>query len=178
MSSTDRKVINLTPTSYIILGMVSVASGATPYDLKQMIAATVGNFFSIPHSQIYSEPERLAQAGYLDEERERGGRRRKRYTLTQKGRKALVEWIETPTDELYELRDPGLLKLGFGTDPKKLAAIQLEAHKRKLEELEAARSQVLIPGAPDGARLVLEAGIGHEREYIRFWTKVAKGAKR
>jgi DNA-binding PadR family transcriptional regulator len=171
-------VIKLTPTSYIVLGMVSVARGATPYDLKQMIGATVGNFFSVPHSQIYSEPERLARAGYLEEERERGGRRRKRYTLTKKGRKALVDWIETPTDELYELRDPGLLKLGFGTDPKKLAAVQLEAHKKKLAELEAARSQVLIPGAPDGARLVLEAGIGHEREYIRFWTKLANAKSR
>ena len=171
-------VIKLTPTSYIVLGMVSVAERATPYDLKQMIGATVGNFFSIPHSQIYSEPERLAGAGYLDEERERGGRRRKRYSLTKKGRKALADWIETPTDELYELRDPGLLKLGFGTDPKTLAAAQLEAHKKKLAELEAARNEIQIPGAPDGARLVLEAGIGHEREYIRFWTKVAKGSKR
>lgn len=167
-------MIKLTPTSYIVLGMVSVAGEATPYDLKQMIGATVGNFFSIPHSQIYSEPERLARAGYLDEQRERGGRRRKRYSLTKAGRKELVDWIATPTDELYELRDPGLLKLGFGTDPKKLAEVQLEAHERKLTELEAARSQILIPGAPDGARLVLEAGIGHEREYIRFWTKVAK----
>ena len=167
-------VIKLTPTSYIVLGMVAVARGATPYDLKQMIGATVGNFFSIPHSQIYSEPERLARAGYLDEQRERGGRRRKRYSLTKAGRKVLTDWIAIPTDELYELRDPGLLKLGFGTDPKKLAAVQLEAHKRKLTELEAARSQVLVPGAPDGARLVLEAGIGHEREYIRFWSKLAK----
>jgi DNA-binding PadR family transcriptional regulator len=170
-------VIKLTPTSYIVLGMVSVAGQATPYDLKQMIGATVGNFFSVPHSQIYSEPERLARAGYLDEERERSGRRRKRYSLTKTGRSALAEWIATPTDELYELRDPGLLKLGFGTDQRKLAEVQLEAHRRKLEELEVARTQILIPGAPDGARLVLEAGIGHEREYIRFWTKVAKGAK-
>jgi DNA-binding PadR family transcriptional regulator len=171
-------VIKLTPTSYIVLGMVSVAKGATPYDLKQMIAATVGNFFSIPHSQIYSEPERLARAGYLDEDRERGGRRRKRYSLTQKGRKALSDWIAEPTDELYELRDPGLLKLGFGTDPKKLAAVQLEAHKKKLAELEAARNESRIPGAPDSARLVLEAGIGHEREYIRFWSKLTKRSKR
>jgi PadR family transcriptional regulator AphA len=171
-------VIKLTPTSYIVLGMISAAGEATPYELKQMIGATVGNFFSVPHSQIYSEPERLARAGYLNEERERGGRRRKRYSLTKTGRKALVDWIETPTDELYELRDPGLLKLGFGTDPKKLAAAQLAAHQKRLAEFEAARDELRIPNAPNGARLVLESGIGHEREYIRFWTKVAKGSKR
>jgi DNA-binding PadR family transcriptional regulator len=178
MSPADRKVINLTPTSYIVLGMVSAAGEATPYELKQMIGATVGNFFSVPHSQIYSEPVRLARAGYLDEQRERGGRRRKRYSLTKTGRSALNDWIEKPTDELYELRDPGLLKLGFGTDPRKLAAVQLEAHKSKLAELESISSQMKVTGAPEGALLVLESGIGHEREYIRFWSKLAKGSKR
>jgi PadR family transcriptional regulator AphA len=167
-------VINLTPTSYIVLGLVSVAREATPYDLKQMVAATVGNFFRVPHSQIYSEPERLARAGYLTEKRERGGRRRKLYSLTKEGRKALGEWIETPTGELYELRDPGLLKLGFGTDPKKLAPIQLEAHKQRLADLEALSRNLQLAGAPENQRLVLEAGIGHEREYVRFWSKLAR----
>jgi len=31
-----------------------------------------------------------------------------------------------------------------------------------------------VTGAPEGALLVLESGIGHEREYIRFWSKLAK----
>ena len=174
MSATDRKVINLTPTSYIVLGLVSLAGKATPYDLKQMVAATVGNFFGIPHSQLYSEPERLAAAGYLDEERETGGRRRKLYSLTTRGREALVDWIKTPTDELYELRDPGLLKLGFGTDPRELAPVQLEAHRRRLAELESLRTQMKLNDAPENQMLVLEAGIGHEREYVRFWSKLAK----
>jgi hypothetical protein len=26
---------------------------------------------------------------------------------------------------------------------------------------------------PDGQRLALEAGIGHEREYIRFWKRLS-----
>src|SRR5439155_24198373 len=58
-------VISLTPTSYIVLGLISQAGEAPPYSLNQMAAATVGNFFSIPHSQLYAEPERLAGGGYL-----------------------------------------------------------------------------------------------------------------
>ena len=27
---------------------------------------------------------------------------------------------------------------------------------------------------PEGTRLALEAGIGHEREYVRFWSKLAR----
>lgn len=175
VSPPDGKVINLTPTSYIVMGLVSLAGKATPYDLKQMVAASVGNFFGIPHSQLYSEPERLTAGGYLDEKRETDGRRRKLYSLTARGREALADWIKTPTDELYELRDPGLLKLGFGTDPKKLAPVQLEAHRRKLAELEAIRTQMKMSDAPDNQMLVIEAGIGHEREYVRFWSKLVKG---
>jgi PadR family transcriptional regulator, regulatory protein AphA len=166
-------VIQLTQTSYVVLGLVARAGEATPYDLKQIVAATVGGFFSIPHSQLYAEPERLARAGYLKERRERTGRRRKHYTLTEKGGKALDEWLRTPTEELYELRDPGLLKLAFGGDPKALASAQLAAHEARLEELRGIARILETAGAPTEQVLVAEAGIGHAREYIRFWKRVA-----
>jgi DNA-binding PadR family transcriptional regulator len=166
-------VIQLTQTSYVVLGLVARAGEATPYDLKQVVTATIGGFFSIPHSQLYAEPERLARAGHLSERRERTGRRRKHYSVTEKGRKALREWLRTPTEELYELRDPGLLKLAFGADPKALATAQLAAHERRLEELRNLARVLEAAGAPQEQLLVAEAGIGHAREYIRFWKRVS-----
>jgi PadR family transcriptional regulator, regulatory protein AphA len=166
-------VIQLTQTSYVVLGLVGRAGEATPYDLKQIVAATIGGFFSIPHSQLYAEPERLFQAGYLSERREQTGRRRKHYALTDKGRDALKEWLRTPTEELYELRDPGLLKLAFGGDPKALASAQLAAHEARLKELQNIARTLELAGAPEEQRLVAEAGIGHSREYVRFWRKVS-----
>jgi len=165
-------VIQLTQTSYVVLGLVERAGEATPYDLKRIVSATIGGFFSIPHSQLYAEPERLSGAGYLRERRERGGRRRKHYALTAKGSKALEEWLRTPTGELYELRDPGLLKLAFGGDPRALARAQLAAHEQRLQELRDLASVLQAAGAPEEQRLVAEAGIGHAREYIRFWRRV------
>lgn len=162
----------LTPTSYIVLGLVNLAGNPTPYELKRMVAGTVGHFWRIPHSQLYSEPERLTRAGFLTEEREHSGRRRRRYSLTERGRKALTEWIVTPTGELWELRDPGMLKLAFGADPARLAAVQLAAHKRRLELFQSIRARER--DSPPGPRLAIEAGIAHEREYIRFWTKLAR----
>jgi DNA-binding PadR family transcriptional regulator len=160
----------------VVLGLVSSVGEATPYDLKQMVAATIGGFFSIPHSQLYAEPERLAQAGYLRERREQTGRRRKHYALTDAGRKALREWLRTPTEELYELRDPGLLQLAFGGNRKALATAQLAAHEERLEELRRVARMLAMAGAPAEQRLVAEAGIGHSREYVRFWKRVASGA--
>jgi DNA-binding PadR family transcriptional regulator len=167
-------VIQLTQTSYVVLGLVERAGEATPYDLKQIVSATIGGFFSIPHSQLYAEPERLARAGYLQERREQSGRRRKHYSLTDEGREALNEWLRTPTEELYELRDPGLLKLAFGGDPKALARAQLAAHEVRLGELRAIARMLEEAGAPEEQRLVAEAGIGHSREYVRFWRKLAE----
>jgi DNA-binding PadR family transcriptional regulator len=166
-------VIQLTQTSYVVLGLVERAGEATPYDLKQIVAATVGGFFSIPHSQLYAEPERLAKAGYLRERREQTGRRRKHYTVTQKGRTALKEWLRTPTEELYELRDPGLLKLAFGGDPQTLARAQLAAHEERLDELRRLATTLEVAGASEEQILVAEAGIGHSREYVRFWRRLA-----
>jgi DNA-binding PadR family transcriptional regulator len=162
----------LTPTSYVVLGLVEAFGTATPYDLKLAAGAGVGNFWSLPHTQLYSEPARLAGGGYLDEKRERAGRRRRLYTLTERGTEALDAWRETPTAELYEIRDAGLLQLFFGADPAKLAAVQLEAHRENLRRLEA-RLPDITPEVPEGIRLALEAGIGHAREYVRFWTKIA-----
>ena len=166
-------MIQLTQTSYVVLGLVEQAGEATPYDLKQIVAATVGGFFSIPHSQLYAEPERLAKAGYLRERREQTGRRRKHYTVTQKGRTALKEWLRTPTEELYELRDPGLLKLAFGGDPQALARAQLAAHEERLDELRRLATTLEVAGASEEQILVAEAGIGHSREYVRFWRRLA-----
>ena len=164
--------MNLTPTSYIVLGLLEQTGQATPYDLKQVAAASVGNFWSVPHSQLYAEPERLAGAGYLLERREPGGRRRRVYSLTERGRLALAAWREEPTAELPELRDPGLLKLFFGADQRALAAVRREAHRAKLAAYEE-RRQLDTGEGPRGPWRALEAGIAHEREWVRFWTELA-----
>lgn len=160
----------LTETSYIVLGLLEVAGEATPYDLKQVAEVSVFNFWSIPHTQIYTECGRLGEAGLLTERRETTGRRRRFYKLAATGRKALEDWRAEPTEQLYETRDLGTLKLFFGSDPKPLAAAQLAAHKRKLKELEEASE---VPEVPPGMRLAIELGLNQERAFVRFWTRLS-----
>ncbi len=169
--------IQLTSTSYIVLGLLSMFVGeATPYDLKRMASVSVGQFWTLPHSQLYSEPARLAQAGYLTENQEQDGRRRKLYSLTATGRQALGEWLHVFTPEPYVLRDPALLKLFFGANAHDLAEGQLATHRQKLAEYEAYAA--LDPGT--GARgpwQALDLGIRHERETIAFWEEQAQPSK-
>ena len=164
----------LTPTSYVVLGLIEQMQPASPYDLKRAAALGVGQFWSLPHTQLYSECGRLAEAGYLEVEREEAGRRRKLYELTDAGREAFAAWLATPTAEFTDLRDPGLLQLFFGADPAELAATQLNIHSERLAEYEALHEQ--STDWPAGPRLALESGIGHEREWIRFWESAAREA--
>jgi len=172
MSSKHR----LSPTSHIVLALIDGAGEATPYDLKQAVATTLGNFWSVPHAQIYAEPERLAEGGYLSERREQGGRRRRYFKLTAQGRKALRDWLAEPTGEMAELRDPGILKLFFGGDPKPLAKAQLQTHRQRLDQLEDLATAIEgQPDVPRGFRLTIQAGLGHEREWVRFWSAIEQG---
>jgi DNA-binding PadR family transcriptional regulator len=163
---------NLTDTSYAVLGLLDQWGPSTPYQLKNVASVSIFHFWTIPHTQIYAECRKLADAGLLDENREETGRRRRVYRLTKPGRKALNEWRADPNTDLYELRDPGLLKLFVGADPAALAETQLEAHERRLHSYEALRDS--MPDMPEGMRLSLEAGIGHAREYVHFWSRLRK----
>lgn len=167
--------IRLTYTSYVVLGLVELAGPSTPYDMKRGVEASIGNFWSFPHTQLYTEPERLAEAGYLTEEREEGGRRRKVYSLTDSGRQALDAWRSDPTGELAELRDPAVLKLFFGAERGPLGRAQLAAHRRKLAEYEELRDAIAST-APPGPLIALECGIEHERMLIRYWSRLAAEA--
>ena len=87
----------LTETSYIVLGLIAQVGPATPYDLKRLAQVSTVNFWSVPHTQLYSECARLAGAGLLSERREQTGRRRRTYRLTERGRKQLEGWLSWVT---------------------------------------------------------------------------------
>jgi len=167
--------IRLTPTSYIVLGMLAEADGAdgvTPYDLKGKVAM-ISNLWSVQHTQLYAEPERLAKAGYLSEQREEGGRRRKLYRITQAGRDALAGWLSAePGDELPEVRDISLLKVYFGADPGPIAARRVAVHRAKLRQYEELAKELEGTGIT-GPLTALRAGLGHEREWVKYWAALA-----
>jgi PadR family transcriptional regulator AphA len=167
--------VNLTPTSAIVLGLLELIGEGTPYDLKQAVGMTVGHFWTFQHAQLYTETERLAKAGLLSVQQEEGGRRRKQYSLTDAGRRALDEWRAEPATEIAELRDLGILKLFLGADPKVLGEAQLAVHEAKLGEyLEIRKIDEGLE--PRGPWIALESGIEHERQMIRFWKRMTDSA--
>jgi DNA-binding PadR family transcriptional regulator len=85
----------LSPFSFAILVLVG-RNGAGPHDLRRM--AEQGRvYWDAAPSQWYAEPKRLAEHGYLEAHKAPGRtHERTHYTLTQRGREALAEWVRTP----------------------------------------------------------------------------------
>jgi PadR family transcriptional regulator AphA len=171
--------LKLTPTSYIVLGLLDAAAPheSTPYDLKQMMAVSVDNFWSTPHAQVYREPERLATGGHVTERREDSGRRRRFYAITDRGRTALDAWRHTAPDDLPELRDAGVLKVFFGADPHTAATHQIAVHEAKLAEYQHLRDQI-AGHVPSGQLLALDIGIAHAQAMLGIWRGLPTSAPR
>jgi PadR family transcriptional regulator, regulatory protein AphA len=180
----------LGPTSYLILGLVAREGPSTPYDLKRHVAATIGHFWSFPHVLLYQEPPRLAALGFLTEEREQDGRRRRLFTITDAGRAELRRWLARPSREPTQLRDPGVLQLffadlGSADHRRELAIAQLEVHRSKIAQYEEdQRAERGTNGSDPVPRTVehwrgvtLPMGLLYERAAIAFWEGVSAEAR-
>jgi PadR family transcriptional regulator AphA len=168
----------LTPTSYAVLGTLDGAPG-TSYDLVQRIGLTIANFWIFSHAQLYDEPARLEEAGYLTSVTEEGGRRRRTYTITEAGRAELHRWLHEPTPGHTEVRDPGLLKLFFAdmgdrTAVAALARDQREAHADRAAMYTHLHRTVASLMTPAQAA-TLDLGIRMERTIADFWDELLAG---
>ncbi len=182
--STER----LTPTSYLVLGLLAREGRSTPYDLERHVQVTLGNFWSFPHTLLYTEPARLEGLGLVTETREQEGRRRRLFSITGRGLAELRAWLSRPSQDPPQLRDPGLLQLFFadlGTvdDRAALAATQLAFHRSKLAAYEDERRVEERPDrtAPRTVEhwrgVTLPMGILYERAAVEFWEGVAAGTQ-
>jgi DNA-binding PadR family transcriptional regulator len=173
----------LTPTSYLVLGLLAREGPSTPYDLEQHVRATLGNFWSFPHTLLYTEPPRLATIDMVTETRETDGRRRRVFAITSGGEAALGAWLDRPSGASTELRDLGLLQLFFADltsaeSRLRLAEQQLAIHQAKLAGYEEdARIERAIDGSRKGQRTVehwrgetLRMGLLYEAAAVEFWT--------
>ena len=167
------------PVSYLVLGIVALRGPSTPYDLKRFVQLSVGHFWPFPHTQLYAEPARLAEAGLLEETRETTGRRRRHYSITDEGRALLGEWLGEPATSPMEYRDLGLLKLFFSEltgqeEVQALAVEQAEAQRRQLAEYEGILERFSDRPEFEMRLLSVKLGTRMARAGLEFWEELAK----
>lgn len=167
--SAERPRIKLTATSYALLALLDqLGANITSYDIKRALDKSIENFWPVPHTTAYEEPARLAAAGYLAVEQEPGGRRRKTYSLTAAGRKALAAWAAEPVAAPPQLRDELLLKIFAGADPGPLTAARIEWHREKLEELRGYLVNVREAEGWEPSERTLIAGVRYQEMMIEL----------
>lgn len=162
----NSKQIKLTGTSYALLALLDRFGELTSYEIKDALESSVENFWPVPHTTAYQEPARLESGGYLSSRQEAGGRRRRRYALTDAGRKALRDWADEPVAAPPQLRDELLLKIFAGADPEPLLAERLDFYRTKVDELKAYLAAVELAPGWAGPATVLRAGITYNSQQI------------
>jgi len=162
------KSIRLTATSYALLAVLEQFGDSTSYEIKQAMESSIENFWPVPHTTAYEEPARLAGAGYLSARQEAGGRRRRVYSLTDKGREALAAWAAEPVAAPPQLRDEFMLKVFAGADPAALVEQRLAWHRAKLEELNGYLENVREAEGWEASERTLVAGLTYHRRMIEM----------
>lgn len=167
----------LTPTSYVVLGMVAMRGASTSYDLKRAVQNSVGYFWPFPHAQLYSEPKRLVDMGLLEVRSEEDGRRRQTYTVTTEGLVALRSWLAEPTDEQLQVRDVAELKLFFAEfarerDILNLAREQVAQHRERISVYEGMQERFRDRDDIADRMVPLRLGLAMERAALDFWLQL------
>src|SRR3954453_4687292 len=104
--------MELSPTAYVILGMVS-REARSGYEIKALVDGSTRFFWAASYGQIYPELKRLSEAGLVQGvDSPTGGRKRTVYEITADGEEELKTWLRQPP-ETFEMREEGLLKLFF-----------------------------------------------------------------
>ncbi|MFL5872604.1 MAG: helix-turn-helix transcriptional regulator [Solirubrobacterales bacterium] len=172
------KKIKLTGTSYALMAVLHEFGEMTSYDIKQAMESSIQNFWPVPHTTAYEEPARLAVAGYLAARQEAGGRRRRVYSLTEAGSRALAEWAAETETAPPQLRDEVMLKVFAGADPAALVADRVEWHRRKLEEL---RGYLALAREGEGfgaSERTLIAGIAYHEKMLEMIDRLVAASSR
>jgi DNA-binding PadR family transcriptional regulator len=168
---------SLSPTARVILALLKLGP-LTGYDIKQTTDVSTRYFWRASYGQIYPELRRLEQDGLVTAREEpRGGRRRRVYRLTAKGEKVLSDWLRGE-NELFEMRDEGLLRLFFGdlvSEEELLALV-----RRRREWYERSRDEFRDIAIEFGDRLeppsdeVLRYGIELMDWNVAWWSDLER----
>jgi DNA-binding PadR family transcriptional regulator len=124
--------LKLPATAYVVLGLVSMRPGAG-HELAAFSERSIGNFFPIARSQVYSELERLCRLGLLsatEVEQQRWPTKRV-YEVTAAGEAELRRWLEEGSLEPARNRNLFLVRVFFGdrVAPERLDAL-LDEYER------------------------------------------------
>lgn len=164
---------------YAMLGILA-EKDLHGYELKSSFDEKVGDFWSLNYGQIYTTLDRLEKEDLVTYDRQSQDKRpdRKIYSITEKGRKELAEWLSTPVPKVRSLRDELFIKLLF-MDKRNPAPVLELIEKQKalyLKQMNRLTHQKVElkkkPRSRDSlvTELLMDAGLFHADADIKWLT--------
>ena len=174
----------LSPTSFAILGLLSIQSFTT-YELTQQMDRTLSWFWPRAASVVYDEPKKLVAEGFATGHVAFTGKRRSTvYEITDAGRVASRDWLDAPAAGM-RMEFEAMLKVAFADvgDVTQLRAavreIQADAEAR-LAEIRDRTTEYATTGGPFPERLPIAAITGEllmgQYEAVVRWARWAEAA--
>jgi PadR family transcriptional regulator AphA len=104
---------------HALLGFINYGP-MTGYELKKFFDTSVAHFWNAELSQIYPALKSMESEGLVEMKVEVQEDRpnRKVYSITEQGRRELMEWLAKPA-EREQIREPILIKVFFGSSLRK-----------------------------------------------------------
>lgn len=166
---------------YAILGLIS-REPMTGYDItREFNSNSLANFWYAKHSQVYPELSRLTEEGLATCQVVIRGERleAKLYTITDKGRAELLEWLMECDEVPPTPKDVFRLRVYFSDlmtrqELRGHLQDQLEKHWRKCRYLTDIMEKLYNSSAPPvgtaacGDFMVLEGAVLRENAYIQW----------
>ncbi len=163
---------------YILLGFLNYQP-LSGYELKRLMDESTSHFWHAYHSQIYTTLRKLDDEGLLESEEEGESDaklQRRVYTITEAGRRDLLDWLGQPLAELPQVKEELLPRVFFSGQRETGAVLeelrrQRRMHQEKLDYYNALQPQHLM-GIIDS-----EAQAQVARE-VPFWAATLSYGKR
>jgi DNA-binding PadR family transcriptional regulator len=140
--------MKLTPSSYLVLGMVRLGA-RSGYAIKKAADASTQAIWPTSLPQVYPELARLEGGGLVTRKDDpKGARARSAYRITDKGEAAFQSWLRSTRVGPLQFRDEGSLRLFFADalPREEQLALVKRLRERALREKNWLRGE-LIPQA-------------------------------
>ncbi|MED1204629.1 PadR family transcriptional regulator [Heyndrickxia acidicola] len=122
---------------YALLGVLLLGP-ATGYEIKQTIEKWLSHFWCESYGQIYPNLKRLVEENLatVKTEVQVGKPNKNIYSITDRGRQVLTEWLMKPIVSHPPVKNEFLLKLFFSQSiPLEESIEQVKQHKQKMLEI-------------------------------------------
>ena len=120
------------------------------YEIKRQFEGALGNVWSVSYGQLYPTLRWLSELGWVTKKTEPGKKAAEKniYSITEKGRKKLDEWLLKPVRTAYRLKDEFTLRflffskltpahvLAYLGEHQRKTALQRETFQKTLESLQ------------------------------------------